>query len=367
MKNLSFLIKPASSACNLDCSYCFYHDLSAARTTRSYGLMRKETLEVLVKEALEHAELECTFAFQGGEPTLAGLDFYKQLIRFEKQYNTKNIRIHHALQTNGVLLNEDWATFLKENDFLVGISLDGPRDIHDSNRVYASGRGSHDQVMRSIELLARHGVPTNILAVITPESAKRAREVYDFFRAHKFSHLQFIPCLNPVSGRPSADALSLGAADYGSFLKSTFDIWFNDLLAGKYTSVRYFDNLVYMHKGAPPESCAMSGSCQCQLVIESNGNVYPCDFYATDKWQLGNIATSGLAPVFSSSRAIRFVETSSFKNRKCPGCKWLKYCRNGCRRDREFHGEGDLNHYCEAYYDFFEHAGARLSYLAQVM
>lgn len=364
MKNLSLLIKPASSACNMSCSYCFYHDVAAARNTRSYGLMRPETLEHVVREALECAQSECTFAFQGGEPMLAGLPFFRHLIEIEKTFNKNSLRIHHALQTNAVLMDPEWASFLKDNDFLVGVSLDGPRDIHDQSRCYPHGGGSFAEVMNGIDMLRARGVQFNILAVVTGAAAKRAGEVYGFFRQHGFSHVQFIPCLDSLSSGTSSGVARLAPDEYETFLKVTFDAWFNDLLGHRYMSIRYFDNLVRMFRGQSPEQCSMGGQCQCQVVVEADGSVFPCDFYANDEWKLGNLVEDGLRAVAASPRTLQFVESSVLRNEACRQCKWLGVCRNGCRRDRDQAGS---NVYCSAFFGFLEYAGPRLNYLARTL
>jgi len=166
MKAISVLIKPASGNCNLRCKYCFYNSIIRSRETENYGMMDLNTLEILVKKVFESADIACTFAFQGGEPTLVGLDFYKTLIELQKKYNTKNIQVNNALQTNGIVIDENWAKFLNKNNFLVGLSLDGPKDIHDTNRIDMNKKGSFNIVMNTVRLFNKHGVEYNILFVI---------------------------------------------------------------------------------------------------------------------------------------------------------------------------------------------------------
>ena len=166
MRSIHLLIKPASGMCNLNCRYCFYHDIVEKREQRSYGFMSEETLEVVIEKALCYAEQDCTIAFQGGEPTLAGLDFYKKVVEFQKKHNRKGVRVHNAIQTNSMLLDGQWADFLRENHFLVGISLDGVKEMHDCNRLDARGEGTFGRVMDAISLLERHGVEYNVLTVV---------------------------------------------------------------------------------------------------------------------------------------------------------------------------------------------------------
>lgn len=182
MPPISLLIKPASSNCNLSCNYCFYHDIAENRTIANYGMMDIGLLEKVVQKALEYADHVCTFAFQGGEPTLIGLEFYKKLIEFEKKYNKKKVQINNAIQTNGLRIDEDWARFLAENRFLVGISLDGPKDIHDANRVDAKEGGSFNRVMNTIGFFDKYKVEYNVLCVVNGYVARHANKIYNFFK-----------------------------------------------------------------------------------------------------------------------------------------------------------------------------------------
>ncbi len=368
MPPVSLLVKPASSHCNLRCKYCFYHSIAENRQIKSYGMMNRDTLEMMVKKALEYAEGTCTFAFQGGEPTLAGLDFYRQLIEFEKKYNSKKIKISHAIQTNGMVINKEWAEFFQKNQFLVGLSLDGPKEINDLYRIDANGKGSFSQVMQTIRLLNENKVEYNILFVVTSYVARRANKIYNFFKKHDFRYLQFIPCLDPLDEKPGGYEHSLTTERFSYFLRTLFDRWYDDIKQGKMVSIRYFDNIVGIAMGYRPEACGMSGVCSCQFVVESNGGVYPCDFYVTDVWYLGNLMQSSLHDMGSSKTANRFIEVSKHVDPQCRECKWLQLCRGGCRRDREpfENGKPVLNRYCQAYQEFFEYAGERIFELARI-
>ncbi len=198
MPPICLLIKPASGNCNMKCTYCFYHSLAEARQIRSYGMMDGETLELLVRKALEYADGACTFSFQGGEPTLAGLDFYRKLMALEKKYNIKGVQINNSIQTNGVLINAEWAEFLAANRFLTGISLDGPKDIHDACRTGQGGRGSFTGVMEAAAQMDRYKAEYNILCVVTSFTARHINKIYNFYKKHGFRYLQFIPCLDPL-------------------------------------------------------------------------------------------------------------------------------------------------------------------------
>ena len=195
MQHISLLIKPASGNCNLRCKYCFYHDIISKREKENYGIMPISLLEKIVKKALSEAEEMCTFSFQGGEPTLVGLEFYKKLIEFQTKHNKSNIKIENSIQTNGMLIDEDWAAFLAESDFLVGISLDGSQSIHDMHRQDADGNGSYSRVMKTIRLFDKYSVKYNILCVVTNHAARHADKIYNFYKKNNFCFSQFIHAL----------------------------------------------------------------------------------------------------------------------------------------------------------------------------
>ena len=203
MPPLSLLIKPASGLCNLRCRYCFYHDVAENREVDSYGIMSEKTLENVLEKALAASEDEITIAYQGGEPTLAGLDFFKKSVEIQNAHNRKRLRINNAIQTNGFHLTPEWAEFFRDNHFLVGLSVDGIMDVHDGNRVDAGGAGTFSAIMKTADLFDQYRVDYNILTVVTLPLARRVRAAYRFFKRRGFRYLQFIPCLDPW-GSPSA-------------------------------------------------------------------------------------------------------------------------------------------------------------------
>lgn len=367
MPPINLLIKPSSSNCNLRCEYCFYHSLSGKRKVKSYGMMSIETLESLVKKALEYADISCCFAFQGGEPTLAGLDFYKKLIEFEKKYNIKKVKIDYAIQTNGIVINEDWAKFLADNNFLVGLSLDGPKEINDAYRTLANGKGSFHRIFKTIQLFDIYKVEYNILSVVTSFSSEYANKIYSFYKKNNFKYLQFIPCIDPFGTQPGSSEYSLTPIKYAKFLNNLFDRWYDDIQKGNIISIRYFDNLISMAMGYLPESCGMRGICACQNVIEADGSVFPCDFYATDEWCLGNFKDYSFDELKNSDTAVKFIKASEYTDAECKVCKWHRLCYGSCRRYREpfENGKPLLNYFCPAYKKFFEHCGDRIFSLAE--
>lgn len=366
MPPLSILIKPSSSNCNLRCKYCFYHSISENRSIESYGYMNMDTLEQIVKKSLQYADEFCTFAFQGGEPTLVGLDFYKQLIKFQQKYNTKNLKINNTLQTNGITIDYNWAQFLAKNKFLVGISLDGNKDIHDLSRVDIRNNGSFYSVMKTIKLFNKYKVEYNILCVVTSYVARHVNKIYNFFKKNNFRYLQFIPCLDPLNEEPGRYDYSLKPNRYAYFLKNLFDLWYKDFIDDDILDIRYFGNLIQMAMGYPAESCGMMGQCVCYYVFEADGGVYPCDFYVTDEWFLGNIKSHGFEELRNSTVAKKFVEVSTHVNKECVDCQYFALCRGGCRRNREsLEGkELQLNYYCSAFKEFFAYTEERIYGLA---
>lgn len=363
MPPLSLLIKPASGSCNMRCKYCFYADETQNRETALLGRMTAETLHTLVDKALAYGDGECTFAFQGGEPTLVGLDFFRDLTDYVARHpNPKRIRVHYAFQTNGYALDEAWAAWFAENHVLVGVSLDGPKEVHDRYRVDAAGKGTYNRVIASIRLLEKHHVDYNILTVVTAANARRARQLYDYFKKNGYRYQQYIECLDPIGEVPGGHDYSLTPERYEVFLKALFDAWYLDMKAGRYVYNRYFENLMMIFAGQGPESCNMRGVCGAQWVIEADGSAYPCDFYALDEWRLGNINTESFEAMEQKRADLGFIQWSTQVAEACRSCKWYALCRNGCRRNREpvTADSTGRNYFCSAYQHFFEYALPRL-------
>lgn len=365
----NILMKPASGDCNLRCRYCFYHDEMCNRTHSSYGRMSLETLEQIISKAMAESEGQCTFGFQGGEPTLAGLPFFEHVVALQKKYSRPGLRVYNALQTNGTLLNEEWAAFLGENHFLVGLSLDGDESLHNLYRVDAAGRGTFSRVEAAAELLRRHQVEFNILTVVTAQTAKNIRRIYRYFQRKGFDYQQYIPCLDPLDAPRGGEKYSLTPELYGKFLVTLFDLWYEDRCAGRQVYNRYFENLLGICLGRQPEACGMLGHCGIQYAVEADGSVYPCDFYMLDGYCLGNFADHTLTEMDEKRREIRFLERSAEIAEECKRCPWFSLCRGGCRRDRvELSGGAlGLNYFCPAFRVFFAHAAPKLAALARAL
>ena len=369
MPALSLLIKPASGNCNMRCRYCFYADELDNREIRSYGKMSVDTMHTIVDKAMEYGDYECTIAFQGGEPTLAGLDFYRDLVAYVTAHeNPKKLKIHYALQTNGYLINEEWAAFLGENHFLVGVSLDGLKEIHDRYRLDAAGKGTYQRVISAIRLLEKHQVEYNILTVVTAATARNGQKIYNYFKKNHFGYQQYIECLDPIGEEPGQHEYSLTPEKYGEFLKSMFDAWYLDMRSGTYVYNRYFENLMMIMAGQQPESCNMRGVCGKQWVFEADGSVYPCDFYALDQWRLGNIQENNFEEMDEKRDGLGFIQWSMRQQEDCQKCRWFGLCRNGCRRNREpvTAEHTNRNYFCKSYQMFFEYAYPRLEEIYQL-
>ncbi|MGI6030072.1 MAG: anaerobic sulfatase maturase [Eubacteriales bacterium] len=368
MPPLSMLIKPASSLCNLRCRYCFYEDVSDHRQVKSYGMIGPQVTEAIIRKALEFADGTCTFSFQGGEPTLRGLDYFEEFCDLVDRCNHKKTAIRYAIQTNGMVLDEAWASFLRKRNFLVGLSMDGTREIHDSLRVDPEGKGTYGRVLRAAQLLEKHGVEFNILCVVTASIARHGEQVYRSLCKNGFRYLQFIPCLAPMGEQPDP-RFGLTPKRYGQFLHAVFQAWYGDLCQGRYTSVQHIDHYLGVLRGEPPLLCSMTGHCACQFVMEADGSVYPCDFYVTDEWKVGNILDNGFEEMANHPNARRFVEISLDRGEKCRACQWFALCRGGCRRDREpVTGTGMAeNVFCESYRSFFQQDFEALARAARMM
>lgn len=364
MKNISFLIKPASGRCNMRCRYCFYEDEKENRATANYGMMSQEMAELLICQAMEEAEDTILFAFQGGEPMLAGVSFYRHFLKLVEKYRRPQIAVSYSIQTNGTLVTPEWAEFFRDNHFLVGISMDGTKDIHDMNRIYDAGEGTYSDVLKAISLLRKYDVEPNVLCVVTAQMAKRGQSVYQNLKKIGCRYLQFIPCLDPMERPRGSMSYSLPPALYARFLKTVFHLWYRDWEAGDYVSVRLFDDYVHILCGCPASTCATCGTCGHYFTVEGDGSVYPCDFFALDEWRLGKLGESTLRELADSKRGVIFRSKGRTYPPSCRGCEWLRLCNGGCQRDWT-DGE-NRNYYCETLKEFFFYAMPRLMNIAQL-
>jgi len=364
MNTLSLLIKPASYHCNLDCSYCFYKKTQAIYPDRA-SFMSEETADILIQKAMGYGAAFNSFCWQGGEPTLLGPEFYETVVRRQKQYQLANQMVENSLQTNGLFLDGTWCDVLRENHILVGLSLDGPGEVHDHHRASANGIGSFQKVIHSAGRLKKHRVEFNILTLLTDANIRKPEEIYAFFRSHDFNWLQFIPCFehDPVSGEPRPYAIS--GADLGKFYCRLFDLWLAD--GFPYVCVRLFEDiLIYMLDGVHA-SCSWNKRCNSYIVVEHNGDCYPCDFYVDPAWRLGNILEDTLESISSSPLRAEFARMKSDVPPDCEGCRWISFCNGDCTRyRRRVSGEYDRpSEFCVAWKTLLEHIEPHAADLAR--
>lgn len=352
----SLLIKPASGDCNLHCTYCFYHD----RPTDPYKQqpqrrMSRDVLDALIRQGMALNRQHATFGWQGGEPTLAGLEFFQTAVELQKRHGTRGQAVSNGMQTNGLLLTPEWARFLREYNFLLGVSLDGPPSYHDQYRVSYSGAATHERVMQTLRMLQQYRVEFNVLSVVNRQTADHAVEIYDYFVARGFQYLQFIPCVevDPQTGRLTD--FSVEPAQFGDFLCALFDRWYNG--GSPDASVRDFEAILAVYMGQEAPLCCYQKECGSYLVVEYNGDVYPCDFMVRDDLRVGNIMETSLEDLFAAESVRGFARAKAMPREECIGCPWLPYCHQGCPR---FVGlaEAQRHYLCAAYRQFHAHSRA---------
>jgi len=363
-KPLGFaLVKPSGPDCNLACEYCFYLEKEELFGKQSHR-MSEEILEEMIKQAAEQSEGRFNFGWQGGEPTLMGLDFYKKAVELQKKYGDPN-KFGNSLQTNGILLDEEWAEFLKENRFLVGLSIDGEKHIHDKYRLNKNNEGSWEKVKSVAEMLMAKGVLVNSLSVVNDYSVNYPEETYEFLKSLGFNHMQFIPIVE--SGDDGAAPYSTSAEKYGQFLCKIFDCWKADFKDGQpTTSIRMFDAIFHKYVGMEAPECTLHEECGIYTVVEHNGDVFSCDFFVEPEWKLGNIMDNNIIEMLNSEKQDKFGKLKKQLPSECLNCQWLNYCHGGCTKDRiRDPRDKNMTHFCEAYKMFYKHADNTFTQLAK--
>ena len=329
-RTISVMIKPASSLCNLRCRYCFYADISENRMTASSGIMKEETADVIISRIYEALEGKGTanISFQGGEPTLAGIGYFRHFMAKMKEY--PGIRVNYALQTNGTMITDEWAEFFHEHHVLTGVSIDGYKLNMDRFRMDAEGKSVFDGIIRGTKILTRHHVEFNVLTVVTKDLASHAKGLFRFYKENRFSYIQLIPCLPGLFNKE--DPFALTPQEYASFYIEFFDEWMKEVGKGNMYSVNLFENLYAMAHGQMPYQCGMLGRCSAQFVIESDGKVYPCDFYCLDEYLLGNLHETSFREMAESDTVRRFLQEGQCAKKPCETCRYRNMCSGGCRR-----------------------------------
>ena len=364
MKPFSLLIKPAGADCNLRCAYCFYLEKGGLYPDSARHRMTPELLERLVSSYMRTPQPNYSFAFQGGEPTLMGVEFFRRAVQFQRAHAPEGAQITNTLQTNGVLLDDAFAKFLAENGFLVGISLDGPAEVHDLYRLTADGRGTHAEVLRGIECMRRARAEFNILTLVSQSNVRRGREVYRYVRDQGHRFHQYIPCVEfGPDGKPLPFAIS--GEEWGGFLCELFDEW---IKTDTHTvSVRLFDALLGMLVDGRPTQCTLGRDCRQYLVVEHNGDIYPCDFFVRPEMRLGNITDADCWE--QALNAPLYAEFGGCKvkwNPACAGCDVLDLCSGDCLKHRPGSpaNPGALSHLCAGWKRFLHPARPALEVLA---
>jgi len=374
------MTKPIGPLCNLDCKYCFYLEKEKLFPGNENFKMSDEVLETYVRQYIEHqAAPEITFAWQGGEPTLMGVNFFRKVVAFQKQYaNGKTI--HNALQTNGTLLDDEWCEFLAKNRFLVGLSIDGPPKLHDTYRVDKKGGGSYEKVVRGLKLLKKHGTDFNTLTVVNRVNSQHPLEVYKFLKGIGSGYIQFIPLVERLA---DADAKKLGLnlampprvdqegevpmpvtawsvqpKQFGKFLCTIFDEWVRHDVGRYY--VQLFDVTLANWSGEPGGLCVFSPTCGVGMAMEHNGDVYSCDHYVYPQYKLGNILNKTLGEMVGSEFQLQFGKDKSATLPKyCLDCDVRFLCHGECPKHRFLRtpaGDPGLNYLCSGYKEFFHHS-----------
>lgn len=347
---LSILAKPVSAACNLACDYCFYRPHSVPYSP-PYK-MTEHTLRALLQQYMPLVEAAAV-CWQGGEPLLAGVDFYQRVVQLEAQYGRAGQQVANAVQTNALLLDDDFARLFAAYQFAVGISLDGPEDLHDLHR----GAGTHRQVLKGVRLLQEPGVALNALCAVTKDSQGRGAAIYQFLIEQGFDYLQFIPI---VEFGPQGEPLpfSVEAEGLGEFLCEVFDAWLADGV-GRVT-VRNFESILAHYLGAEPAECIFKKRCGDYVVVEHNGDVYPCDFYVRPELRLGNLVSQPLDEVLRGLP--KFADRKERLSVACQECDWLWVCNGGCPRRRQ-----GVDYLCAAHRRFLTHSAAGFRRLASLV
>lgn len=335
MKDLSILLKPASSLCNMRCKYCFYADVASNREISSYGTMSNETarkvLESVRSDLVPGDRL--TIAFQGGEPTVAGLDFFRNFFAKTDELFA-GIELQFAFQTNGLLLNEEWCALFKERRALVGLSMDGNAETHNACRPDAAGKGTYNRIHASLELLKREGIPFNILTVLTRSIARHPKSVWNWLVREGIEYIQFIPCLEDLgAAEPSRYALT--PSRLRDFYLGLFPLWKAGMEEGQQVSVKLFDDLINLYLTGRATACGITGRCTVQYIVEANGDVFPCDFYVLDQYRMGSLIESSPSRLCAKGESFLTDGREYTWDEPCVSCKFRASCGGGCKRLRD--------------------------------
>jgi uncharacterized protein len=357
MNPFTLLIKPSGSDCNVDCAYCFYK-CRAPQIGTGRQRMSDEVLEKLVRDYMSLRFQLSGFAWQGGEPTLMGLDFYQRAVELQKKHGVTGQEVGNSLQTNALLLdNAEWCRFLHESQFLVGISIDGPKELHDHYRLDLGGHGTWDRVMRAIDRCKEYQVEFNTLTLVNHLTADHPDEVFDFLIGLGVRYLQFIPCVevDPQTGQIAE--FSVAPKQYGDFLCRIFDRWIQ--FGPEKLSVRDLDSILSYCLSGHSTICTFDRQCSQYIVVEHTGEAFPCDFFVEPKWRLGNLLETPIEQLAACAQKKTFARQKQNLSNRCLVCRHLALCRGGCMKDRTPFDRGNYgreSYFCESYRQFFDYA-----------
>jgi len=362
---LYVMLKPIGAVCNLRCKYCYYLEKKDLYPDAASYVMSDETLEEFTRQYLESQTMPAVlFTWHGGETLMRNLSFFRRALELQRQYG-RGRHIDNALQTNGTLLTDDWCKFFKDNNFLIGISIDGPQHCHDRYRRDREGRPSFFKVMKGIELLKKHGVEFNVMGVVNDYNADYPLEFYRFFKKIECRYIQFAPIVETIDGKPAP--WNVPADKWGDFLIAIFDEWVRSDVGEYY--VQYFDATLANWVGEKPGVCTMAKTCGHAGVMEFNGDVYCCDHFVFPQYRLGNIRTRTLTEMMYSERQNEFGNAKfDALPKQCLECEFLFACFGECPKNRIIEsedGERGLNYLCSGYRKFFAHAAPYMDFMKE--
>ncbi len=369
------MAKPTGAKCNLECDYCFFLKKDRLYPDSDFR-MTDETMEAYLRQTIEgHRVPQVTIAWQGGEPTLMGLDFFRRSIEVQKKYLRPGMRIENTLQTNGVLIDEEWCKFLSENNFLIGLSLDGPRRLHDAYRHDKGGKSVFDKVVRAARLMQEHQVEFNILCTVNAKNSRHPLEVYRFFRDElEARYIQFIPIVerDNESGYQEGTRVTDRTVDpeqYGRFLIEIFDEWVRRDVG--FMFVQFFDGVLASYIRGYSSLCVLTPTCGEGVALEHNGDLYSCDHFVEPRYLLGNIGQTSLAELVASETQRSFGQAkSSTLPKYCRECPYLFTCHGECPKNRILNspdGEPGLNWLCAGLKAFFAHVDRPMKIMADLL
>ena len=383
----SVMTKPIGPRCNIDCKYCYYLEKEKLFPSEKKFRMSDDVLESYIRQLIETSTeagiREIPFAWQGGEPTMLGVDYFRKIVELQGKYTPNGATVANAFQTNGILLDDEWGQFLHDNRFLIGLSIDGPKKIHDKYRIDRAGRPTFDKVMKGLEVLQRHDVEHNSLTTVHRANGGKGKEIYKFLKGLGMEFLQFIPIAersSPEGGLASAPQVDMDPGNtvtewsvspkvYGKFLCDIFDTWFKADIGQTY--VQYFDVQLGLWLGGPSSLCIFSETCGNALALEHDGSLYSCDHYVYPEYRLGKVTETPMRDMVWTDKQFAFGEDKrAGLTSQCKSCEFKFACNGGCPKQRfavNKQGESNHNYFCESFTMFFQHCGPRMQAMANAV